>query len=74
MINKCLQAADIQQIMGLSEAKVYDLMHRRDFPSIRIGRRFVVPAEAFERWLMREAGEALEDQRPSSSGSLAPGR
>lgn len=72
MIRNCLQAADIQRITGLSEGKVYELLHREDFPSIQLGRRIIVPAEAFERWLMREAGENMVDEHTTSA--IHPGR
>ena len=42
-IPKCLNADDIQAILKLSRAGVYTLMHREDFPTIRIGKRMLVP-------------------------------
>jgi len=32
-----------------------ELMKRKDFPSIRLGRRIVVPKAAFHRWLEQAA-------------------
>ena len=42
-IPRCLNADDIQAITKLSRAGVYTLMHREDFPTIRIGKRMLVP-------------------------------
>ena len=50
-IPKCLNADDIQTILKLSRAGVYTLMHREDFPTIRIGKRMLVPEDKFIQWL-----------------------
>ena len=50
-IPKCLNADDIQEILKLSRAGVYTLMHREDFPTIRIGKRMLVPEDKFIQWL-----------------------
>ena len=50
-IPKCLNADDIQAILKLSRAGVYTLMHREDFPTIRIGKRMLVPEDKFIQWL-----------------------
>ena len=50
-IPKCLNADDIQVILKLSRAGVYTLMHREDFPTIRIGKRMLVPEDKFIQWL-----------------------
>lgn len=42
----------------LSKATVYAMFHRRDFPSVRVGKRFLVGREAFRRWL-EERGQAV---------------
>jgi len=38
-------------MLGINVVKAYTLARREDFPSIRIGRRIVVPKDAFHRWL-----------------------
>lgn len=42
---------DIREITGISRAQVYNIMNRADFPAIRIGKRIIVPIEAFNRWI-----------------------
>ena len=46
-----LQAKDIQAILGISKGKTYELMNSVDFPTIFIGKRMVVPKDAFLDWL-----------------------
>ena len=43
---------------GIGLNSMHDALRRGDFPSIRIGRRLLVPRAAFQRML---AGEALVD-------------
>jgi excisionase family DNA binding protein len=52
-----LTVAHVQGTMGISKEKAYNLVHRRDFPKILVGRAIRVPRDAFLRWLEAEAGE-----------------
>lgn len=46
-----LQAKDIQAILGISKGKTYELMNSVDFPTVFIGKRMMVPKDAFLDWL-----------------------
>jgi excisionase family DNA binding protein len=46
----------VQEILGVSRPKTYELAHTRGFPVVRIGRAIRVPREAFIRWLDTQAG------------------
>ena len=46
-----LNAKNLSKVLGLSESSVYELMHEKDFPSICIGSRLVVPKEHFKKWV-----------------------
>lgn len=46
-----LQAKDVQAILGISKGKTYELMNSLDFPTIFIGKRMLVPKDAFLDWL-----------------------
>ena len=54
-IPKCLNAGDIQKVLKLSRAGVYTLMRREDFPTIRIGKRMLVPEDKFVEWLHKQS-------------------
>lgn len=54
-MEKCLIAADVMKILGVSKPTVYKIMEAPDFPKIRVGRAIKVPASAFERWLDEKA-------------------
>ena len=55
-----LDVADIQQIMGISRASAYELVHTPGFPSFRSGRLIKVSKQAFFDWMAqsREKGGA----------------
>ena len=45
-----LNAAMVAQVLGISPASSYELMHEKDFPTLRVGSRMVVPKEKFIEW------------------------
>ena len=42
---------EVAALLGINLPKAYELARQEGFPAIRIGRRIVVPKEAFHRWL-----------------------
>ena len=42
---------EIRQMLGIGKNEAYRLTHQKQFPSIRIGNRIVIPKEAFHLWL-----------------------
>lgn len=40
----------VSKVLGISSTTAYELMHRADFPSIKIGNRLIVPKEKFIEW------------------------
>ena len=46
-----LNAEMLKDILGISLASVYELLHDKDFPSIKIGNRIIVPKEKFIEWI-----------------------
>lgn len=51
-----LCAKTIAQVLGISMAGSYELLHLEDFPVIRIGSRLVVPKERFLVWIEKQIG------------------
>ena len=37
--------------LGIPDARTYELVQEEDFPSLRIGKRIVVPKEELRRWI-----------------------
>lgn len=41
----------VGKVLGISSTTAYELLHRADFPSIKIGNRLIVPKEKFIEWV-----------------------
>ena len=48
---------ELAEALGVGRNVAYALIHRADFPVIRIGRRVIIPAEGLRRWLEAQSGE-----------------
>lgn len=46
-----LNAETVANLLGVSTTAVYELMHEKDFPVLKIGSRMVVPKEKFKEWV-----------------------
>ena len=46
-----LNATIVAQVLGISAASSYELMHEKNFPVLKIGNRMVVPKEKFIAWV-----------------------
>ena len=44
-----MSAVEVAAALGISRAHVYELIARHELPSLRLGRRIVVPRRALER-------------------------
>ena len=46
-----LNAETVAKVLGVSPSSGYELMHEKDFPALRVGKRIVVPKERFIQWV-----------------------
>ena len=46
-----LNAAMVAQVLGITPSSAYELMHEKDFPTLRVGSRMVVSKEKFIEWV-----------------------
>ena len=51
-----LNAETISKLLGISSTTVYELIHTKDFPVLRLGNRLVVPKEKFKEWVEKNSG------------------
>ena len=49
-----LSAEDVAQVLGISRANAYTLMHSRGFPTIKIGKRMTVPKDKLIEWIDKQ--------------------
>lgn len=45
-----LNMKQLSDLLGISDTSSYELVQEEDFPSLRIGKRIVVPEEELRRW------------------------
>ncbi len=48
--------SEAAEALGVSRPTVYQLMHRADFPSFKVGSRTLISAEGLRRWVEAQAG------------------
>ena len=46
-----LNAEIVGKVLGVSSTTAYELLHQKDFPSVRVGSRLIVPKEKFREWV-----------------------
>lgn len=46
-----LNVATVAKLLGISQSSGYELMHEKEFPSIKIGSRILVPRDKLKEWL-----------------------
>lgn len=46
-----LNVKQMVDLMGVSDSSIYELIQEDDFPSLRIGKRIVVPKEELRKWI-----------------------
>lgn len=56
-----LDVADLSSLMRLSRSATYELMHSKGFPTVRLGRRLLVPKEALKDFLEKRLEETMEE-------------
>ena len=59
-----LKPSEVAQILGIGRSLVYELIARKEIPSIRVGRCIRVPSESLQRWIKeRENSQSSEEYR-----------
>lgn len=56
-----LSVPDVAAVLGISRAAAYELARSKDFPSLRIGTRIVVPKDQFIEWVNRKVADKHDE-------------
>lgn len=59
--SEMLSVSDVQGKLGLSRQGAYNLVNRPDFPTVRAGRKLLIPVKAFNEW-MQKGGTKRENK------------
>lgn len=52
-----MSVAETAEALGISVTSCYNLVHRVDFPAIRVGGRWIIPVDSLKKWLTAQAEE-----------------
>ena len=44
------------QVLGVSRGTIYNLIHRADFPALKVGNRQLISREGLAEWVRKQAG------------------
>ncbi len=58
-----LKPSEVAQILGIGRSLIYELIARREIPSIRLGRCIRIPSESLQRWLKDQECQSSEPKR-----------
>lgn len=56
---KMLSISDIELHLGISQSMVYKLVKTDGFPTIKIGKRILIPEDDYEKWLNKVKGTEI---------------
>ena len=57
--NGCYDMKALQEVLPVGKNKLYELVHSKGFPQIKVGRRILIPKKLFEEWLNNASAEQL---------------
>ena len=58
-IPEMMSVKDIIDNLGLGRNTVYNLIKRKDFPKLQIGRSYVIPKDKYIEWLNKNIGKTI---------------
>ena len=50
-----INANSLKDVLGISLTSAYELLHQKDFPSVKIGNRIAVSKEKFIEWIDKKS-------------------
>ncbi len=59
-----LTACELARVLRISRSGAYNLMSKKDFPSVKVGKRVVTPKDLFIKWLETEATKPQRPRKP----------
>ena len=62
-----LKPSEVAQILGIGRSLIYELIARREIPSIRLGRCIRIPNASLQRWIREQELKVGEFQGETAS-------
>ena len=57
--NLAFTVPQFSKAAGISKPIVYELVHSEGFPSLRVGRKWLIPRQKAEEWLNENVGKQI---------------
>ena len=51
---------EVADVLGIGLAHAYEVAHRKDFPTITLGNRIIVPRDKLMAWIEEQAAQKTE--------------
>ncbi len=51
MEKRCYKVIELQEMLGISRAAVYDLLKRKEFQWVAVGGKYIISKASFDEWL-----------------------
>ena len=48
---RCYKVKELQEILGISRAAVYELLKRKEFQWVMVGGKYIISKVSFDAWL-----------------------
>ena len=58
-----LKPSEVAQVLGIGRSLIYELIARKEIPSIRLGRCIRISSESLERWLKDQEHQSNETNK-----------
>ena len=58
-----LSVPEVAEVLGISWAGAYELARSREFPSMKVGSRIIIPKDKFLLWIEKQCGEGWHPPR-----------
>ena len=49
-----ITVSDLQKLLDIGKETAYNLVHRKDFPSIKLGKEYKILVEQLPEWLQKQ--------------------
>ena len=63
-----LSGEAMSRTLGISRAGAYELARSREFPSMKVGSRIIIPKDKFLLWIEKQCGEGWHP--PCGTGEM----
>ena len=64
----CVTPTEAAHQLRIGRTKMYALLHQRVIPSVRLGRKILIPTQALTDWLQQQASDSSKSEEGDANG------